>query len=198
MTAYEILALTIEASNRLDTSWALFLSIHAALFGGIVYIDRPLRRAEKCVLIPAYFAVAVYNFYLTRNSQQMLRSLYQDLEELQIAEGLNLHVIEYFESFSRIWSSASHTSVTIVHSVALVVVVIAVVLDGRLKDTLNSGTDTPEIVSKDAPVKIWAMGVNSHASTQSATASQLVATRLCLPLIQRSSSSRKVSGQSGE
>ncbi|WP_417320189.1 hypothetical protein [Emcibacter sp.] len=134
MTAYELTELTINAMNRLDASWALFLSVHAALFGGIVYIDRPLKRTEKAVLIMAYGTVAFYNYYLIRISQKLLSGLYQDLAEIQEIQKLELHTLEFFNQFSQsAWGWASHAFTITVHMIALVVVVSAIILDGTLK-----------------------------------------------------------------
>ena len=134
MTAYELMSVSMEATARLDMSWALFLSVHAAIFGGIVYIDRPLRLAEKIVLIPAYFAIAGYNYYLTRTSQKLLGGLYQDISELKASQNLVLNVVEYFEQMSlSAWSVAGETSVIAIHAIAMTLVIAAVILDKPLK-----------------------------------------------------------------
>jgi hypothetical protein len=37
MTPYELLDLALSLSNRIDTHWTLFISVHLALIGGIIY-----------------------------------------------------------------------------------------------------------------------------------------------------------------
>ncbi len=50
MTPYELLDLALSLSNRIDTHWALFISVHLALIGGIIYVDRPLSKREKALI----------------------------------------------------------------------------------------------------------------------------------------------------
>ena len=50
MTPYELLDLALSLSNRIDTHWTLFISVHLALIGGIIYVDRPLAKNEKFAL----------------------------------------------------------------------------------------------------------------------------------------------------
>ena len=50
MSIYELIELAYGINNRLDIQWGLFITVHMALFGGIIYLDRPLRLVEK---IPA-------------------------------------------------------------------------------------------------------------------------------------------------
>ena len=47
MTLYQLLDLSLSLSNRIDTHWALFISVHLALVGGIIYVDRPLLAKKK-------------------------------------------------------------------------------------------------------------------------------------------------------
>ncbi len=133
MNAYELTELIINTMNRLDASWALFLSIHAALFGGIVYIDRPLRYSEKSVVICAYAVIAFYNYYLTRSSQKLLAGLFQDINNLQTQQELHLHTLDYFNQLNQSgWNWASHTFAIAVHTIAFIVVMIAVIMDGPI------------------------------------------------------------------
>lgn len=135
MTPYQLVELTMDAQARLDTSWALFLSIHAALFGGIVYVDRPLRFAEKIVVIISYSAIAFYNYYLTRSSQKLLQGLYQDIAAVKEKQKIDLEVINYLEQFvTSSWWWGSYIAAVIVHLSALIIVIIAVVNDKSLQN----------------------------------------------------------------
>ena len=141
MTPYELTDLAIGAMGRLDMSWALFLSVHAALFGGIVYVDRPLRHREKTVLITAYVAIAGYNYHLTRTSQKMLSALYEDITTTSDAQKIELRVLEYFDQMSSsAWGLAGHTSAVIIHLIALVVVIGAILLDKPLQEKSQKGS----------------------------------------------------------
>ncbi len=138
MTPYQLVELTMEAQARLDTSWALFLSIHAALFGGIVYVDRPLRYVEKIVVIISYSAIAYYNYYLTRSSQKLLQSFYQDIASIKEKQKLDLEVINYLEQFvTSSWWWGSYLAAVIVHLTALVIVILAVINDKSLQEKIS-------------------------------------------------------------
>ena len=47
MSPHELFDLSISIGNRLDIQWGLFITVHMAIFGGIIYVDRPLTRLEK-------------------------------------------------------------------------------------------------------------------------------------------------------
>jgi hypothetical protein len=38
MTAYELFDIALGISNRIDVQWGLFITIHLAIFGGIIYV----------------------------------------------------------------------------------------------------------------------------------------------------------------
>jgi len=61
MSAYESLDLYFSIANRIDLQWGLFITVHLALFGGIIYVDRPLRTLEKVGAILLYTGFATVN-----------------------------------------------------------------------------------------------------------------------------------------
>jgi len=48
---HRLIDIALGISNRLDIQWGLFIAISLALFGSIIYIDRPLRHVEKTTAI---------------------------------------------------------------------------------------------------------------------------------------------------
>ena len=67
MTPYELFDLMVSIANRLDIQWGLFITVHVAIFGGIIYVDRPLTRSEKVGALMVYTGFAVINYLITRN-----------------------------------------------------------------------------------------------------------------------------------
>ncbi|MEO0785941.1 MAG: hypothetical protein AAFY10_09605, partial [Pseudomonadota bacterium] len=72
MTEYQIIDLHLELSTKQDALWAIFFSVHIAIFGGIIYVDRPLRRSEKVFAIIAYIVFAAMNFVALRAGQRLM------------------------------------------------------------------------------------------------------------------------------
>ena len=83
MTLYQLLDLSLSLSNRIDTHWALFISVHLALVGGIIYVDRPLLAKEKIVAILVYSGFALLNYLLMRNQTYFLGSIYQQIASIK-------------------------------------------------------------------------------------------------------------------
>ncbi len=79
MTPYELFDLMISIANRADIQWGLFITIHMAIFGGIIYVDRPLTRSEKVGALMVYTGFAVINYLITRNLFEFFHSANQDI-----------------------------------------------------------------------------------------------------------------------
>ncbi len=79
MTPYELFDLSISIGNRLDIQWGLFITVHMAIFGGIVYVDRPLTFSEKVGALIIYTGFAVINYLITRNLFEFFHSANQDI-----------------------------------------------------------------------------------------------------------------------
>ncbi len=79
MTPYELFDLSISIGNRLDIQWGLFITVHMAIFGGIIYVDRPLTRSEKVGALFIYTGFAVINYLVTRNLFEFFHSANQDI-----------------------------------------------------------------------------------------------------------------------
>lgn len=100
MTAYELMDIYLSLTTKDDALWTIFFSVHIALFGGIIYVDRPLRRMEKTLAVFAYFIFALLNFFTLRNDQGIMESTVADLMVLQASpNGVNKtvdHIIEIY------------------------------------------------------------------------------------------------------
>jgi hypothetical protein len=79
LTPYELIDLALGATNRIDVQWGLFISVHLALFGGIIYVERPLRMVEKAAALFVYLLFAVFNYRVMYTQMTFLGSLYADV-----------------------------------------------------------------------------------------------------------------------
>ena len=83
MSPYELLDLALAAQNRLDAQWALFITVHLALLGAIIYVDRPLRGLEKAGAILFYLGFAFINFRTMNAINETVNHLYLDIFALR-------------------------------------------------------------------------------------------------------------------
>lgn len=136
MTVYEIVDLFLSVSTKQDALWAIFFSVHMAIFGGIIYVDRPLRRPEKAFAIVAYCVFALMNFVAVRGGQRLMASLRSDLVNADVRTDAVSATVSLFESTQQF--SQYHEPITIwIHSIAWVLVVGAILFDG------SAGKQTP-------------------------------------------------------
>ena len=79
MTPYELFDLMVSIANRLDIQWGLFITVHMAIFGGIIYVDRPLTRSEKVGALIIYTGFSVINYLVTTSLVEFYHSASQDI-----------------------------------------------------------------------------------------------------------------------
>lgn len=84
MTAYELLMIAAGISNRIDVQWGLFISIHLALFGGIIYVDRPLRALEKIAAMFLYSCFTTLNYQMMTAQTLMLEQTYLEIAKFSL------------------------------------------------------------------------------------------------------------------
>ena len=82
MTPYELFDISLALGNRIDVQWGLFLSVHLALLGGIVFADRSLRRPEKIGAAVIYLAFALLNFRILRLQMNLLKATFSEIAAL--------------------------------------------------------------------------------------------------------------------
>jgi len=128
MREYEIIDLFLNLSTKQDALWAIFFSVHMALFGATIYINRPLRRTEKVFAIAAYLIFAMMNFVALRAGQRLMGSLRADLVTLSASSGTPSQTSALFEASSRFFPYQEAVTM-VIHLVAAVLVIGAIVHD---------------------------------------------------------------------
>ena len=79
MDVYQLMDIAVSLSNRLDTHWTLFITVHLALIGGIIYVDRPLQKSEKFAAGFVYSGFAIINSLMMINQVTFLNSVHLDI-----------------------------------------------------------------------------------------------------------------------
>lgn len=134
MSQYEIVDLYLQLSTKQDALWAIFFSVHMALFGGIIYVDRPLKRTEKIFAIAAYLVFALLNFVAVRAGQRLMIALREDLMALEAMNDVSTQTALLFYRAGPLVTYQETMTVT-VHAVAGVLVIGAIIFDReRVKD----------------------------------------------------------------
>lgn len=96
MTLYELFDISQGISDRIDVQWGFFITVHMALFGGIVYVDRPLKLAEKWVAMLLYLGFSAVNYYQLHNQFSLLVSAFQDVHAMA-ADYPSLALVDHYE-----------------------------------------------------------------------------------------------------
>lgn len=136
-----LMEVAVLISNRFDTHWTLFISVHLALIGGIIYIDRPLDRTEKTTAILVYTGFAVMNGLMMMNQIMQLNSIYQDLIALRTHECcMHLKTLERIETVAqRLSVNMQLLIIIVVHLLMYVLVILSIVNDKtRRKNALSN------------------------------------------------------------
>ncbi len=79
LSAADLVEASLDIADRLDFQWGLFITVHLALFGAVIYVDRPLKRAGA-ILIYAGFAALSYRLMLGQVA--LLEQAYADIATL--------------------------------------------------------------------------------------------------------------------
>ena len=136
MTQYQIVDLYLQVSTKQDALWAIFFSVHMAVFGGIIYVDRPLRRTEKVFAIAAYLVFALLNFIAVRAGQRLMDALSADLSNLDIDPTETASLFQMTGQFV----AFQETLTQLIHLVAGALVIGAIVFDrARSEKRVESG-----------------------------------------------------------
>lgn len=64
MSAYELLDIAIRIGNRIDVHWGVFITVHLAPLGAIVYVGHPLSFMEKAGGLILYTGFAIFDFVM--------------------------------------------------------------------------------------------------------------------------------------
>jgi hypothetical protein len=148
MNVSDLLELALSLNSRLDNHWTLFVSIHLALLGGVIYIDHPLRRNEKLVAMLLYSGFALVNYMMMKNAVLFLDSIYLDILALKneaccINSNVIQHVVSLHEQGS---TSRTLTSIVIVHVMMYLLAIIVIVTD-KARPKVEACDESKEIES---------------------------------------------------
>ncbi len=136
MTLYELFDLAASTANRGDVQWGLFVTIHLALFGGIIYVDRPLRHAEKAAMLLIYFGFAVINYALTKTQLELINVTNQEIAKFATDPCCsdNLLVKMVIERLEESRFEIGINVLVVSHVAMAVLVILAVVFDRKLTE----------------------------------------------------------------
>ena len=140
MTPYELLDLALSLSTRIDTHWALFITVHLALIGGIIYVDRPLLKNEKVAAMAIYSGFALVNFLMMMSQARFLGSIYQQIYEMKDSVCCDTSpVIAYVVDLHELDSTNSAViSIAGAHLAMYIVLALSVLFDKAKMVKLNS------------------------------------------------------------
>ncbi len=134
MTLYELLDLNISAGTRIDVQLSIFITVHLAIFGGIIYVDRPLRHNEKIASLIIYTIFAFLNYRILQNQLVLSVSLVNEIAKLADDPCcLNNGTVKYFSGQIH---SGFHTLkeafLIIGHIVFYIIVLLSILFDKAL------------------------------------------------------------------
>ena len=135
MTPYELIDIAQSVGARIDVQWGFFLTIHLALLGGIIYVDRPLSATEKTFAVALYSIFAVMNYRVLRFQQSLLDMAFQDIAALKDDVCCtNRQLIDFYvnEVNSGFENRISTVAISL-HVIAFVVVVLSILTDRARK-----------------------------------------------------------------
>ena len=134
MDAYQLIDITMSISNRIDLHWGLFITVHMALLGAIIYIDRPLVGAEKIGAIVMYSGFAIVNYMLMLTQVEMVGATYADIAALASLPGYeNVHIVQQMATAAEQGrSEQSRLVVMFAHGFMLVVVLLSIIFDDQI------------------------------------------------------------------
>jgi Na+/proline symporter len=134
MSEFELVQLALSIGNRIDLHWGLFVTVHVALLGAIVYVDRPLRPVEKIAALLMYFGFALVNYMQMQNQVLLLGAAYADIAAAAVQEANSAAAIIQRMALEHAGgrSATMQTVLVVSHLFMLLVVVLSVVFDRRM------------------------------------------------------------------
>ena len=130
MALFELIELTQNIGFRVDAQWGFFLTVHMALFGGIIYVDRPLRKTEKLVAIGLYSGFAAVNYMMLSNQLELLQRMYEEIT-VRFQSDQSLLVQYFVERNNADWFNKADLYSLVVHGLMLLIVVLTVIYDRK-------------------------------------------------------------------
>ncbi len=134
MTAYELFDFMISTGNRIDVQWGLFITVHLAILGGVIYVDRPLRPLEKIGAMIVYVGFAVINFFVTKNQLDFYIAANEEISRLAVDSCCrdNILVAHAVSRLDGAFSALAKNTLIGSHFTMAVIVTLSVIFDKEL------------------------------------------------------------------
>jgi len=119
------------AGGRIDALWGFFITIHLAILGGIVYVDRPLSISEKTVALALYFGFVVANYYGLSLQQDLLNASIQEIASYKSNPCCESNFLThyYVNMLDSNYRDTDRVVALIAHIVAALVIIASIVSD---------------------------------------------------------------------
>lgn len=137
MNAADWIELALDIGGRVDVQWGLFVTVHMAILGAIVYMDQPLHLIEKIVAFVVYTGFSLVNLTQMQAQLALLDATYADIHQLALTENAT-HIVkrmsgEYLAGRHQI----SLYTVYFSHSFMLLLVGLSLIFDQALTRKLK-------------------------------------------------------------
>ena len=131
MTPYEVVDVTLSIAGRMEMQWGLFITVHMALFAGIIYVDRPLRVPEKWGAMILYSGFAAVNYLVLAKQLGMLEGTFREAARLLTTPCCGDNQILIYMTQELAEGRLSHVDglLLLIHGLAFVLVLLSIVFD---------------------------------------------------------------------
>ena len=142
MTLYELLDLNISAGTRIDVQISIFITVHLAIFGGIIYVDRPLRHNEKIASLIIYTIFAFLNYSIMQHQLDLSGSLINEIAKLADDPCCSENAsVQYFAGqFNSAFQALRKIFLITGHIAFYIIVLLSIIFDKALS---KMGTNQP-------------------------------------------------------
>ncbi|MBL4827938.1 MAG: hypothetical protein JKY66_09550 [Spongiibacteraceae bacterium] len=142
MTAYQLIDITSNIGNRIDVQWILFVTVHMALFGGIIYVDRPLRLLEKIATCFIYTGFACLNYIVISRQMFFSEQVYTEITKLSHDVCCANNAIITHMAQEQVLGKFSHSIffLALIHVLMFIVVFFAIIYDRALNEIKTNQT----------------------------------------------------------
>lgn len=134
MSVYELFDIAQAIVTRIDFHWGLFITIHMALFGGVIYVNRPLRRIEKVAALFVYMGFAIVNLLMMQSQIEQAHVVYVEIAKFSddICCSDNQLVLRVSEELAAGRFEWSMITARVAHAVMFVLVMLSIIFDRAL------------------------------------------------------------------
>ncbi len=146
MTAHELIQVLLAFENRLDVQWGVFITVHLALFGGIIYIDGPLKRGEKIAAMVIYFGFATINYLVSADLAASIHAAQTEIAKFTSEPCClkNELVARISAKVAGVGPAITQVVLILSHAIMLLLVLLSVVFDRRVSEPGVSAAPSDE------------------------------------------------------